>query len=562
MAETIGDHCKEERPALVAASVAELRERLHLDRMPDMRCFRLAAFTAAALGLTAAAHAQRPASAVGIWATEGYGLVFDVRADSVVRFEVTKVSCIPVFRAATAPPPAGALAAFGPPNAPASNTVLPGRTANDARIHRPSAASDMIVRRIDRKPATCDTPTPDTPISNFDVFAQTWAEQYPFFAERKTDWAAVVAANRPRVTDSTTPEQLFDVISGMIAPFDDAHTSIRATTIQKGFGGIRKSPSFLATPAERDSGYALVSAHLTSPLHSFCEGRVEFGMLAPDVGYLRIRGFGGYTKDGTYESGLVALEAALDTALANSSGWKGLVIDVRINGGGADPYGIAIARRLTATPYTAYSKQARSDPADQTKWSAEQPSIVQPTTRPSFRGPVVELIGVMSISAAETFTQALLNRQPKITRVGETTQGVFSDVLGRQLPNGWRFGLPNERFVTNGKTYDLIGIAPDVAVESFTPAARATGRDAGVEKAVELLRGGRSGRSDQAAATDARWLEAKSAHYTVFYRSGFERDVERTREWFDGALAAETRPNSPEQLFARFQKWLDEAPSQ
>jgi C-terminal processing protease CtpA/Prc len=216
---------------------------------------------------------------------------------------------------------------------------------------------------------------------------------------------------------------------------------------------------------------------------------VEFGMLGPDVGYLRIRSFSGYSKDGGYETGLAALEAGLDTAFANTGGWKGLVIDVRINGGGADPYGLAIARRLTATPYTAYVKQARSDPADATKWTEAQPSVVQPSTRPSFRGPIIELTGVQSISAAETFTQALMNRQPKITRIGETTQGVFSDVLGRQMPNGWRFGLANERFVTDGKSFDNVGIAPDVAVESLTPAARATGKDAAVEKALAMLRG-------------------------------------------------------------------------
>ncbi len=101
---------------------------------------------------------------------------------------------------------------------------------------------------------------------------------------------------------------------------------------------------------------------------------------------------------------------------------------------------------------------------------------------------MVELIGVQSISAAETFTQALLKRPLPVTRVGETTQGVFSDVLSRQLPNGWHFGLPNERFVTDGKNYDVVGIAPDIAVESFTPAALATGNDAGVVKALEILR--------------------------------------------------------------------------
>jgi hypothetical protein len=437
---------------------------------------------------TSSVTAQQPSSAVGLWATEGYGLVFDVRQDSVISYEITKVSCIPSNRAVTSPtPPAGALAAFGRPGTPVTYVILPGKTRNDARVHLAYAASDMIVHRIDRKPVACDAPTPDTPLSNFDVFAQTWAEQYGFFREKKVDWASVVAANRPRVTDATTPEPLFDILSGMISPLQDAHSYIGAPAINKNFGGVRKTPSFLETRAARDSGYALVTPHLTSPLRRFCEGRLEFGMLGPDVGYLRIRGFSGYTKDGAFETGLAALEAGLDTAFADTRGWKGLVIDVRLNGGGADPYGIAIARRLTATPYTAYVKQARSDPVDPTKWTEAQPSVVQPTTRPSFRGPVVELTGVQSISAAETFTQALMNRKPKVIRVGETTQGVFSDVLGRTLPNGWRFGLANERFVTDGKSFDNVGIAPDVPVESLTPAARATGKDAAVEKALAIL---------------------------------------------------------------------------
>ena len=79
------------------------------------------------------------------------------------------------------------------PNAPVIFEIKPGRSAAEARVHLGFAASDMIIHRIDRKPATCDSPTPDTPISNFDVFAQTWAEQYGFFKEKKVDWAAVIA---------------------------------------------------------------------------------------------------------------------------------------------------------------------------------------------------------------------------------------------------------------------------------------------------------------------------------------------------------------------------------
>lgn len=344
-----------------------------------------------------------------------------------------------------------------------------------------------MLRRIEQKPAVCENPTPDTPLSNFDVFAQTWAEHYPFFAEKMADWSLVVAANRSRVSETTTPRQLFQILSGMIAPFEDAHSSINASSIQRRFVGSRTSPSSLTSTPEREQAWALASPHLAGTLRTFCQGRVEFGMLGTDVGYLRIRSFSGYSSDVSFQSGLVALEAALDMVFANASSWKGLVIDVRVNGGGSDAYGLAIAQRLTAKSYTAYAKQARSDPADPTKWTPEQPSVVQPTNRPSFHGPVVELIGIQSFSAAETFTQALMNREPKITRVGETTQGVFSDVLSRTLPNGWQFGLPNERFVTSGKHYDHVGITPDVPVESLTPAARATGRDAAIERALALL---------------------------------------------------------------------------
>ena len=100
---------------------------------------------------------------------------------------------------------------------------------------------------------------------------------------------------------------------------------------------------------------------------------------------------------------------------------------------------------------------------------------------------MVHLIGLRSVSAAETFTQALLHREPKVIRVGENTQGVFSDVLGRRLPNGWRFGLPNERFLTDGKNYDGAGIPPDVTVAVFPAADLASGRDGALERALEIL---------------------------------------------------------------------------
>jgi C-terminal processing protease CtpA/Prc len=102
---------------------------------------------------------------------------------------------------------------------------------------------------------------------------------------------------------------------------------------------------------------------------------------------------------------------------------------------------------------------------------------------------VVELIGPLTISAGETFTQALLGRIPRVTRIGENTQGVFSDVLGKKLPNGWEFGLPNEVFRTpQGSTFDGPGIPPDIAVAVFADADVAAKRDPAMMKALEILK--------------------------------------------------------------------------
>lgn len=129
-------------------------------------------------------------------------------------------------------------------------------------------------------------------------------------------------------------------------------------------------------------------------------------------------------------------------------------IDARSPGGRAR-YDLHRHSRLTAAPYTAYAKVARSDPGDPTKLTEPQASVVCRARAPVGAGRWSSFTSRYSVSAAETFTQALMGRRPAITRVGENTQGVFSDVLGRTLPNGWRMGLPNELFLTEqGTSFD------------------------------------------------------------------------------------------------------------
>jgi C-terminal processing protease CtpA/Prc len=83
---------------------------------------------------------------------------------------------------------------------------------------------------------------------------------------------------------------------------------------------------------------------------------------------------------------------------------------------------------------------------------------------------------------------ALLGRNPIVTRIGENTQGVFSDVLTRRLPNGWVFGLPNEIYLTEeGNAFDGSGVPPDISLPVFPREDLQNGHDSALEKALQVL---------------------------------------------------------------------------
>ncbi len=433
----------------------------------------------------------------GVWRTEGYGYVFKVQGNSLKAFEVTATTCVPGF---TAERETGVVSGREATFRTTEGDVFfirDGGSRDHKVLHHDGSASDVRIDRLPRFPAICDHPTPDTPMDNFEVFTRTWAEHYISFDLKKIDWDKVVEANRPKVTSRTTATELFDIFERMITPFGDTHTFVAAPGLKRRTQSLRPGTDrllkggFAQFRSERIPELLGITdrVYLKTPLREFCNGQVQYGHVDEATGYLRILSFAGYVKGGDYGSGLAALDTALDDIFSDPR-LKRLVIDVRINFGGADPYGLAIASRLATSEYLAYTKEARADPIDRNKWTPGDPSRIRPSTRPGFRGPAVELIGPLTISAGETFSQALMGRTPHITRIGENTQGVFSDVLSRHLPNGWRFGLPNEVFRTpQGTTYDGVGIPTDITVPVFADEDVAAGKDPGMARALEVLRG-------------------------------------------------------------------------
>jgi Peptidase family S41/Tricorn protease C1 domain len=446
----------------------------------------------------------RAQSLDGYWQSDAYGLLVEIRGANLSTYQTTSISCLPWWTAKRSDDDGNkSEVVFKRGDTPIR--LKPGSSSDTLLMRDGVSVSSVSLRRMSSRPDNCSDNLANTPQNNYAVFWQTFAEQFALFPLYGTDWDAVDRKYRPQVTASTMPEELFGILREMILPFHNDHTNIIASSINRLYIGYRpvseiglklqtttslSIKELLDLPAQLAQRTKDITElkYSEGKLRSYSNDMIHFGMFRNSIGYLRILGFEGYTKDGGFEQGMISLETALDDIFKDAKQMNGLVIDVRINPGGADPFCLAVASRLTSAKYLAYSKVTRNSLSGPMRFTEPQPAWVDVSTRPGYRGKIVLLIGPDTISGGETFAMALMGRKPQVTSVGENTQGVFSDIVGRRLPNGWTFGLPNELFLTEtGKSFDGHGVPPDIRAPVFPKVDLEGGRDSALEKALEAL---------------------------------------------------------------------------
>ncbi|MGH4035622.1 S41 family peptidase [Actinomycetota bacterium Odt1-20B] len=426
----------------------------------------------------------------GTWRIQGDSTLLSIAHGTLRTYQTTAVSCLPgdtARRTGRGTVPAGTVTYKGDEN---TYQVRPGKGGARATLHYEGSTGDRTLRRVAELPESCGESAPDGKRATFDVFWRTFEENYPFFTAKNIDWHAVRDRYRPRIHEGMSDAQLFAVLREMIRPLYDAHVSLRAGDTGS-FGQGRPGTEVPSATLDRRARSHIERIDLGGErLRPFAGGRIGYARLPDGQGYLRISGFGGYTDKGDdYAADSAALDEALTEAVR--SGPRGLILDLRINGGGSDALALQVAQRLTKQPYFAYAKRVRDDPADPAHFTRPQSVRVHPAPgRQRYAGPLAVLTGGETYSAGETLTQALMDRPAPTVRIGRNTQGVFSDVLERKLPNGWTFGLPNEEFLTaTGETFDGTGIPPHHRTGVFTEELAQGKRDSAFACAlVELAR--------------------------------------------------------------------------
>jgi hypothetical protein len=259
----------------------------------------------------------------GVWRSQGYGYVFEIRGPVFKAFELTKTTCVLGFTAQLQHAAAAGREATFKSKDEGVFFVKTGGTNDHKLLHEEEAVADIHIDRVENLPTICDHPTANTPQNNFEVFTRTFAEQYISFEQRHVDWDSVFAEYLPKVNSSTTPQQLFDIFEAMIRPLGDLHTFIAAPALKKSTkefwrpGTDRIINGGVEDFADRGRWrlFSIIDRTYlqTAPRHSaprmFCKRHLQYGHLDEATGYLRILSFSGYSK----RNDLGALEDASDT---------------------------------------------------------------------------------------------------------------------------------------------------------------------------------------------------------------------------------------------------------
>jgi carboxyl-terminal processing protease len=159
----------------------------------------------------------------------------------------------------------------------------------------------------------------------------------------------------------------------------------------------------------------------------------------------------------------------------------GFIVDLRSNGGGAEPRAAQIASLFADKKYLYARSKIRSgakvDEFRETPARYIAPSLTEPFDRP-----VICLVGPGCVSSGEGFA-LMMKAMEHVTLVGQPTRGASGNPRPITLSNGIKVWF--SRWVSmepDGASIEGRGIQPDIVVE------HADEGDPTFDKAIELLR--------------------------------------------------------------------------
>lgn len=316
----------------------------------------------------------------------------------------------------------------------------------------------------------------DTAWGNFRACWTAMDEHYCFFREKGVDWDSVYDAYRPWFADSSLSYVgVFDKLGEMLAEVRDGHVNLSSN-----FNVARYWSWYEDYPDNFDENL-LMNYYLGT--RYWISGGMYYGMFSDSTAYIYYSSFADTPG-----------ESNLDYVLASISKAKGLIFDIRNNGGGALTNVARIANRF-ATRKTCYGYMCHKTGKGHADFSSPEALYIEPqggrVAWDAAQRPVVILTNRHTFSAANSFVAAMRSldgQGGKIIKVlGDRTGGGGGMPFSTVLPNGWTLRFSACPILDHERRQIEEGIDPDIRVNMDSTSAYVQHRDDIIEAAREYL---------------------------------------------------------------------------
>ncbi len=283
----------------------------------------------------------------------------------------------------------------------------------------------------------------NTPRDNFEALWKIMDERYCFFEYKNIDWNSVHAKYSARISDKMNEEQLFGVLSEMLAELKDGHVNLYSSfDVSRYWSWYEDFPdNFSATIQKRYLGkdYQISSG-------------IRYKLLSDNIGYMYYESFSVDVGDGN-----------LDQIISKFSLCNGIIIDVRDNGGGNLTNVDLLAARFNNNRKLVGYISHKTGPGH-AEFSKPYPTYLETTGRLRYQKPVVVLTNRHCFSSTNDFV-SVMKQLDNVTIVGDSTGGGSGLPFSSELPNGWSVRFSSSPLYDADMKQTEFGIAPDVRVE-------------------------------------------------------------------------------------------------
>jgi hypothetical protein len=309
--------------------------------------------------------------------------------------------------------------------------------------------------------------TPDAAREAFEKLWETVDREYAMFVIRPdVDWATLREQYRPKALTAQSDTELGLILSDMLAHLRDHHVWLKV----RGHNLPVYSHGY---PNNWNRNHTIYE-ELVGPLNGI--GQRVFWAKTPDkIGWVVVLNWSDADIVDRFDA---VLEEMRDT--------RGLIVDVRSNGGGDSMLACLTAARFADRPrtYMHYQYRTGRKHTDLTEKIARK---VVPRGPWRYDRPVVLLQGRKCVSANESFC-AQMAVCPNITTIGEPTKGSTGSPIWFPVGADIEVAVPQWiAYLPNGELFDEKGVAPKVLFE-YRPDAFEGNKDELLSAALAKLR--------------------------------------------------------------------------